>query len=182
MRQMRRLIAILILGGAGCSSVSVSTDYDPQTDFSRLKTYDWMPGRPPLGSDTLTSSRIQRAVDDGLRARGYVKASRPDFHVAYQVSVGQRVESIPSSDYAYGWRRSYSMSGGTEVRTYDEGTLILDVVDPASKTLLWRGTARSVVEPGLMPEEREAKIREAVEKLLEEFPPGGARRPAPPPT
>ncbi|HEX7896907.1 MAG TPA: DUF4136 domain-containing protein [Planctomycetota bacterium] len=168
---MKNFAAILVLA-AGCSGVSTSTDYDPQADFSRLRTYDWLPGRPQ--TDSLTDARIARAVDDGLLARGYARAPRPDFHVAYQVSVGRRVDSIPGS---YGWRGGY----GTEVHTYDEGTLVLDVIEPTSKTLLWRGTATSVVDPNRTPEERDAKIREAVEKLLAKFPPGGARRPAPTP-
>ena len=167
---MKKMIAILIVGGAGCSSISTSTDYDPKADFSRLRTYEWHPGQPS-GPDTLTASRIARAVEDGLRARGYTRAAGApaDFQVAYHVWVGQRVEEVPSSAYSYGWRSGY----GTEVRTYDEGTLVLDVIDPVAKTLLWRGTAKSAVDPDRTPEEREAKIREAVQKLLADFPPGG---------
>ena len=174
---MKRMIAILIVGGAGCSSVSTSTDYDPNADFSRLRTFEWFPGQPS-GPDSLTASRIARAVEDGLRARGYARATAgpPDFQVAYHVSIGRRVEAVPGSAYSYGWRSGYNTS--TEIRAYDEGTLVLDVIDPTAKTLLWRGTARSAVEPDRTPEEREAKNgrtpRTAVPGPL-----GRCRRPGP---
>ncbi len=34
---------LLVFGLSGCSTVQVSDDYDTSTDFSQLKTYDWLP-------------------------------------------------------------------------------------------------------------------------------------------
>jgi hypothetical protein len=176
---LRGLVLGALLAAAGCSGLSVDVDHDPQADFARLKTYDWHPGTRPKDGDavaTLTASRVERAVDDTLKAKGYVpKTGEPDFHVAYKTAIGRRVEAVPSAAVGvgyggYGWRRGVAV-GTTDVRTYDEGTLVLDVIDPKTKALIWRGIARAVVDPDRTPEEREQRIREAVQELLGRFPP-----------
>jgi hypothetical protein len=50
--------------------------------------------------------------------------------------------------------------------------LIVDIVDMRSRQLVWRGTAEARVDESADPERRDARVREAVEKLFAEFPPG----------
>jgi len=59
----------------------------------------------------------------------------------------------------------------TVERKYDEGTLILEVVDAASGRLVWRGWAQAEVKSKADPGQREARIWEAVAKILDQFPP-----------
>jgi len=173
---MRRIPAVLLLGLAACSGITVTHDYDPEVDFSGLKTYAWYaPPAAAAGVDTLTTRRISRAVDAELPLRGYrkVEGGSPDFLVHALAAIHQRIEAVPTSaSMGYGWRGGYmAYSTGTEIRAYDEGTLILDVISPATKVLLWRGTARAAVDDSRSPEEREARIREAVALILDSFPP-----------
>jgi hypothetical protein len=56
-------------------------------------------------------------------------------------------------------------------RTYDEGTLLIDVLEPGSQRLLWRGVGRAEVHRISDPAKREERLREAVAKILERFPP-----------
>jgi hypothetical protein len=173
---MRTLPAALLLALSACSGISVSQDYDLQADFSALKTYAWH--TPPAGPaliDSLTSQRIVQAVNDELSARGFrkVDGGTPDFLVHTIASVNQRIEATPTTmTMGYGYRGGHvGYTTGTEIRTYDEGTLILDVIAPATKQLLWRGTAKATVHATSTPEKREARIREAVALILESFPP-----------
>ena len=57
------------------------------------------------------------------------------------------------------------------VSEYQVGTLILDVVRAADRQLIWRGTASDEVYPDNSTEARERRVREAVQKILEQFPP-----------
>jgi hypothetical protein len=173
---MKRFMWILALPfAAACSGISVSHDYDPQTDFAPLKTYAWHPtpaGTPTV--DSLTFQRIVRAVDDGLAMKGFQKTDgpNPDFKVHAMASIQQRIQTQPvTMGVGYGWRHGYVAAESLEVSTYDEGTLIIDVFSPATKNLIWRGTARAAVDPDRTPEEREGRIREAAFKILERFPP-----------
>jgi hypothetical protein len=57
------------------------------------------------------------------------------------------------------------------VNQYEVGTLLVDFIDPATKRVIWRGTAQSRVNESRDPEERQALLRAAVERLLAQFPP-----------
>lgn len=161
---------------AACSGISVSHDYDPQVDFSGLRTYAWHvapSGTPAV--DSLTHQRIVRAIDDALASRGFRKVEdpNPDFKVHAMASVRERIDTQPVTvGVGYGWGHGYAGARTVmEVTSYEEGTLIVDVISPGSKNLIWRGTARAAVDRDRTPEEREGRIREAAFKILEKFPP-----------
>ena len=59
----------------------------------------------------------------------------------------------------------------TDVQSYKEGTLILDVVDGGMDRLVWRGIAQAEVDPSRDPKERQERIRKAVRDMLTHFPP-----------
>jgi hypothetical protein len=52
-----------------------------------------------------------------------------------------------------------------------EGTLTLDVVDAASNTVVWRGSAETALTGASDPRAREARVQDAVRRILERFPP-----------
>jgi hypothetical protein len=175
---------------AGCSSMKVSSDYDRNADFSGLKTYDWIsPAQPKTGDSRLDSdilnSRIRRAVENQLGLKGYEKATsgNPDFQVAYMASIEQKLD-VSTFNYGYTYPGYYYPRRGfggpfysgvphseTYVDQYDEGTLLLDIVNPQTKKLIWRGTAVDTIQKTDSPENREKRINEAVANMLQKFPP-----------
>jgi hypothetical protein len=169
---------------AACSSVTISTDYDPGTDFSALETYAWLPrkaGRPqdPRLDSTLLHERIRDAVESQLAQRGYRKTApgRADFLVAYHTAIERKMDvDTIYRGYGYG-HGAWGWGAGHEtvVYQYDQGTLLLDVLDPKAHRLLWRGSASAVVREESTPEKRAQGIREVVAKLLDRFPPEKTR-------
>jgi hypothetical protein len=164
----------------GCSSLEVRTDWDQHTDFSQLKTYTWSSaaqphtGNPELDDDLL-NERVRSSVDEILAAKGYRKLSEgiPDFTVGYKITVKEQtdVESMPNMGYGYrygGW------AGGGQIFTihYQVGTLILDIKDPATKKIIWRGYGIDDVDPAKTPEKRDAQTAHTMELILAKFPPG----------
>ena len=98
MTGMRRVATVLSLilaavALAGCASPQrqVRSDYDPNADFGRYRTFNFMPGagRSPTGGDysTLVAQRIEAAVEREMSSRGYVRAENPDLLVNFQVTV-----------------------------------------------------------------------------------------------
>ena len=63
------------------------------------------------------------------------------------------------------------MGGSTYVSQYDEGTLVIDVVDMAKQELVWRGIGTGVLSENPSVEERTANINYAVTEILTQFPP-----------
>ena len=184
MSRVRRIQRVLVAGAlvalVSCSTVRVQSDYDPAVDFAALRSYAWMPDPPQVSADpllhnSLLDARIRSAVDRTLGAKGLrkVEVSQADFLVNYYVNLEQkiRVDTVPAS-YGYGYGGWYGgMASETRVRQYEEGTLILDVVDPDKDEPLWRGSGSTRVGKKTSPEASTKRIDEVVSKLLESFPP-----------
>jgi hypothetical protein len=62
-------------------------------------------------------------------------------------------------------------TSSTYVNEWDEGTLLVDIIDAGRNELVWRGTATGTVEPELTPAESQARLDDAAAKLLQTFPP-----------
>ncbi len=63
--------------------------------------------------------------------------------------------------------------GGTiEVSYYEQGTLVIDIVDPVDKELAWRGIATGIVREG---GRSQKELDEIVSKVLRTFPPKGKK-------
>jgi len=175
---MRRGVSFLALSAMifaiSCSPVSVSHDYDPDINFGRLKTFDWIPFPGNVEVNQLVVKRIQDAVTRGLQAKGLQKSSQnPDFVI---VMHGMTEDKLDITDWGYStgsyYRGGYWGGGhNISVNEYTEGTLTLDFIDSKSKQLLWRGVAKGTVDPNATPQKRTQRINDAVAKLLEQFPP-----------
>ncbi|HID69176.1 MAG TPA: DUF4136 domain-containing protein [Desulfobacterales bacterium] len=178
--------ALLIFCGA-CSTLSVSTDYNPAYDFTKLKTYAWLDSGKAPGSDArinndLVKDRVQAAVERTLAARGYVKTSpaSADFRVSWLGAIDKKLEmeSIDHfySPYGYGtlirdpyWGASARRTVTT--REYEVGTLVIDILDPVEHKLIWRGTGKDRIGGTGDPEKITTGINEAVTAIMESFPP-----------
>ncbi len=180
--------------GAGCSSIAVTTDHDRSADFTNLKYYDWMPGPQKTPDDprienAALDAQIRRVITDGLTDKGYQRRTHqdPDFYIGYHAAVERKL-AVTNIDSYYGYdvERAWELSRGrggaggygpgtiggrVYAYEYDEGTLILDIVDPTMKHLMWRSAAKAVVEEDQTPEAAEAQIQEAVDRMLADFPP-----------
>ena len=91
MNRLLWLSALLCLGAllAGCSTLRVSTDYDPAAVFSGLNTYAWITnGNGTRGDPRLKDAQLDALVKDAVEAemarRGLRKATtgEPDVLVA----------------------------------------------------------------------------------------------------
>jgi len=175
--------AAVALALAGCASYKVSSDYDPAVDFSQYGTYTWLP-RPDPTEDTKQSARvdglllqrIERATDDALAAKGMRRVedrADADLLVTEHISVDQKLR-VDTTTYGYGYGRWGYYGAGyqdTYVDQYEEGTLILDFIDAERKELVWRGKAQSRLRDQSTPQEREERVREAVNAILDRYPP-----------
>lgn len=170
---MKRLIALVaasqLLLAWSCSAVSTSFDYDTEADFARLQTYAWVPVEHDETISELVFARVENAVHEVLKARGYLAVpDNPDFSIHAHISRGVRTQINETGERFddRGWSGHH-----LEVHTYDEGTLVLDVEESSADALVWRGVARRAINDQWTPEQITERVREAVELLLAEFPP-----------
>lgn len=180
------LIALLTL--AGCSSYSIVTDYDQAIPFGSYQSYRWAEKGSSVTDDLLVRNpliykHIKTAVDRELAARGFIlKASGyADFTISTHAKVRERAFIEPAPGFAWGsgyynrWgRRGYTTmwySTYPTVSYYDEGTLIIDILDGKSNEIVWRGVANGILSDYTSSERIQRKIDEVVKKILERFPP-----------
>lgn len=177
----RALIAaacLTFIFGAGCSSVSISHDWDQQEDFSKLKTFAWLEqplaqvgdARAAALQNSLFAKRLRTSVNRQLQAKGYeLSTESPDFVIVYYTGIQDKV-NVTNWGYSYGpywnpWGESI------DVHHYSEGTLVLDFIDFRTKNLIWRGTAQKALADRPDPDKVEREIDNIVSKLLAKFPP-----------
>jgi hypothetical protein len=123
--------------------------------------------------------RIRNAVEQTLAAKGYrqVARSEADFLVKYRYQVRQKVGSenvrtgIGIGTGGSGTFGGIGVSTGGGVREYNEGTLVIDVIDAGTGELLWRGMGSREVLTHSDPEKTTRAVNETVAKILQPFPP-----------
>lgn len=162
---------------SGCAtSMKIHTDYDSSVRFANLKSYSWMTtyggGGSAVGDrriEELLENTVPSAVRRLLTAKGYteVSADSADFAIGFEVALqGMRSTAINKT-------RGYEPSEWDQHPVdYDRGALILDIADRKTSRLIWRGSAHAklhVTETST--KEKEERINEAVELILDRFPP-----------
>jgi hypothetical protein len=182
------LVAVAVLAVA-CASVRVRTDYDRAVDFTQLQTFAWLDpplretsrdeggqGGDPFTQNTLLDKRVRDEVDAWLTGHGYRAAAEgeePDFLVRYELVSQQVTRDSPVivsggfGRYGYGWGAGSGV-GYAGSSTYQEGTLILDVIDPGTEQIAWRGWGTSQARDPNMSAER---LHNTVTAILARFPP-----------
>jgi len=185
------MFVFLITFSAVALMGEVITDYDRKMDMSHYKTYDWLaheklpifragiPEDRKKTTDEDLDQMIHSYVDVELTKKGFVKASegKPDFFVSYYAVAKLQLEvqefdsgatANPNLPYGH-WRPFYQSSQDTLMM--NEGTLTLDIIDPAKDHLVWRGSATDIFEEKDSKKKAQKKLRKIIEKILKKFPP-----------
>ena len=168
------LTALFIL--AGCSTVSVTEDYDPGADFSTYNTFAIYKGTIEgsiLESAPLVKKRVLEAISNEMVKKGFTETDTSDADLLIYSQAGT-TEKMNVTDYGYrygSWWGPYPYGRNIDVSYYTQASVIIDFVDNAKDELVWRGIGTGVVQESGTPEERQEKIDNAVAKILEQYPP-----------
>jgi len=175
-------VAAAMVAGCG-ASVEYNSDYDPTADFSNIRTYQWAQ-RTTSGDDDprvyndITMRKVKYAVDQALEAKGMrMVSNNPDVYVAWHGAINGKMslQTVSSNyGYGYGWYGYGGMGMGTSttyVNEWDEGTLLVDIIEGRKKELIWRGSAQAELKKRQDPQEGQAYLNDVVVKMLAGFPP-----------
>ena len=78
---------------------------------------------------------------------------------------------LPSFSSGYGLPRFGHASGVATTQKIVSGTLIVDLMDAQTRSLVWRGSAERDLDPSAKPEKRDKNINNAAEKIFKQYPP-----------
>ena len=165
---------LLLLAVTSCVSVRVASDYDKNVNFSNYKTFAfYKPGIDKAEINDLDKRRILRAIEAELLAKGYTKSENPDMLVSIFTKSREKInvynDGFGPYGYGWGWYPWYWNSYNTVSRS-TEGVLYIDLIDAKKKELVWQGQGTGYLTQNM--EKKEERIKEFVNKILENYPPG----------
>ena len=168
--------ATLALAG-GAWAQDVKTDFDKAANFAGIKTFSLKIGTAwgnPIGEKRVTDEITQGLTEKGWTLAEEGKAdSQVVLHGATQTK--HSLSTFYSGMGGYGYRGFGGMGTATTTDSeYVVGTLVVDIFDPKSKALLWRGTAQDELSD--KPDKNVKKLAKASDKLFKDFPPGSKQK------
>jgi hypothetical protein len=176
--KVRFLPVALLMGLLSVAAFATTkSDYDHSFNFSNLRTWDFkvqtrMP-RDPVGTNSLWNQRIRTDLEQQLTADGFRKVSdgESSFLIAYYMGTKQKYDTrYINYGFPGRWGRWHGWGpgwGDVDVWKipYTESTLVLDVIDPQTNTLIWRGYDSETVDFN----KSEKSINKAVDNLVKRF-------------
>lgn len=172
------IVSILSLFSGCVSPVVVDYEQSALPQFSKYRCYtidsrDERISYQDVALSPIVDRRITRALHAVLLAKGYRSdCPEADFRVTFMTSSQTRTVMHDLSAGPPPFRRHpYFGSIGyshISIDQYEEGTLVVDVIDNVSQQLVWRGahTARLAREA-----RNDSEIHKIISEVLEDFPP-----------
>lgn len=181
------LLIIFVI--SGCSTLEIKSDYDKDFSFDGMSKFSVLYNKKDDRKD-FTRSRIAKVLSKHFNDKGYklTKKDNAEFYVLFHLDIEkksqvetnyERIGVHPRGYYrllsqvdptaAQIMHRQNSMID-TRVTTntyeYEEGRLIIELLDNASNTIVWQG----VVEDEISDISSQEQIQEIVETVFKDFP------------
>ena len=174
-----------MLATAACApAIHVRTAADPDANLATLRTFRVLPtptsrgsapssNMDPMLQNSITNRELRADLAQAFEQRGYsADTVSPSFAVAYYTSAKDKLD-VTYWDYGYPFRgpRRWWARGPAPAATvteYTQGTVIVDVIDPNTKQLLWRGQGVSDVSDN--PKKYERVLAKTVTAIVAKFP------------
>jgi uncharacterized protein DUF4136 len=179
-------LAVTLALGAGCAtSFDVRTMTAPKVALTEFRTFHLLPtprrqradlaggAYDPMVSNSITNRALRASVQSAFENRGYVDVElMPDFVVAVYASARTKLD-LTQWQFTYSWQPGWSLGVPPYASEYQEGSVIVDVINPQTLDLLWRGSATATL--GDNPEENTKLLQKAAVAIVEKFPRASAR-------
>lgn len=171
------LFAAMAIAACAAPGATVRSQAAPNAGFGGYQTfgfYDELPGQQAAYT-SFVDQYVADAIAAEMQARGYRREVNGQLLINFHRQAREKVEvsQTTAPPGFYGHRRGlYTWAGApvtTDVRTYREGTLLVDVVDGAAKKLLWQSVATQRVTEAIR-ENPKPVIDAAVARMFAEFP------------
>lgn len=160
---------------ASLSEVQVVTTYAPQAVFAKSASYAFLRERPEQEEMPDDAKVIVRRVRDAIKAELHAKHYKAakedqidyivDYHIVTQYSVSILAER--SQEDGHEWMTIIGVPDD-----FVQGALVIDIFDATQLKPVWRGLCNAnIALDDVSIEEKDQRIRYAVQELLKTFPP-----------
>jgi uncharacterized protein DUF4136 len=181
------LLGTLTILVVGCSTIQEATSIEIQSpqlsgsDVGRRVSFAFVPhlnqeAAAAVSNAPFWQSRIEAAITSVLQEKGYRQSAqvrKADLLVAFHVVLRQG-EYVTIFDNYSGYKLPTAKAASAGIAKLaaapngqaEIGTLVIDVVDPGTKTIIWRGWGRADVKRN----PQESEIRRIAGAILRNFP------------
>ncbi len=159
------IIVLILFVLSGCTTnYWVISDYEREVDFNMYKTYEVYNHANgfPKGANPINKQRIERAIKKEMIELGYEASEEPDLLVSWYVTVEDKRVMDVYRDFYHRWAY-YAVN----VYEYQEGTLVIDMIDRKKNEVVWHGKTSERVYEGMPNVDK--KIKKAVQSMLEKY-------------
>lgn len=178
---MKQSLFILFLATLSFSCTrNLHIEREPNIAIEQYRTYGWnkleaTKATHPLYSSAELNQTLMRAIDKNLAKKGFRRnIATPDFLVDFHIYVEeQKFQNLVCGAGFYRGERylpdlsQHTYCESPEIVKYDDGTLIIDIVDAQTGQLVWRGTMGEVIDS---PAYATEVFLKKVKQILRKFP------------
>ena len=175
-----------ILFVAGCAT-PVNTEYKPGVNFAQYRTFALLPlPQQAAASDPGAVLRLaepaREAVRSALAAKSLTEAPANQADLAVNLR-GQSLPKVEVRNYGYtypamtryGYPVTVVQNPYTTVSTYDERTLIIELLDSKAKEVVWVGWVKKQTSGPVQAKD----LQQAIHEILAKYPPTDNATPKP---
>lgn len=170
----------------------VQTGKTANVDLDNYQTYAWLPNGDSIQNDKyddeLLNQTIVQEVNQEMQAKGYtLDRTNPDLLVLVHTMFDEETSTVREPIYAtydyyapgmyvnpyydpyyyYDYNQITSIIGyDVDQVEYTEGTLVIDLIDKDTNTVVWRGTAEDYVRPYNL----RVQVANYIDEIFDEFP------------
>ena len=142
------------------------SDFQPGHDLSSYRTYAWNKNQTVPTESMANHLRIINAIQEHMKSHGFrIDTVRPDVRIQYRLEIQQRVRGSSSQQRSV-WDNANS-TVQIDFSRVKEAHFSIQMVEAESNFFLWQADG---VYPVATPDRAEIQIKEAVDKLFEQYP------------
>jgi hypothetical protein len=145
---------------------TVSVNYNHSQSFSQYHTYAWGSNNANQIQNSILAQVAQQDIDTAMQGKGLQKvqeSQKPDLILL--ASGGMRQQTSYS---AWGMRGIGGGMGGITPQQNVEATLIVDLHDAKSQSLIWRGIAQDTLSNN--GNKNQQLVEKAIQKMFKQWP------------
>lgn len=179
-------IAAVTMFAAPARAGDAKNDFDPNADFSRFKTFAIIGGKDLERSGWLDEpemrERFKNFISGALEMRGLSEVPKDAPHnLAVRFWVARRAKQdveVVGIDMWGGYPPYWGGAWGYSyqeyvIHNYVQGTLIVDLIDPATKELVWRTFLKQKIEDRA---KAYVEAKKNLYKAMTEWPPSSEQK------
>ncbi len=165
-KKILAILASMLLISVAALAQQVSVNYNHSQSFAQYHTYAWGSQNQNQIQNSILAQVAQQDINNAMQAKGLQmvqESQNPDLILTANGGLRQQ-----TSYSAWGMRGIGGGMGGITPEQNVEGTMIVDLYDAKSKSLVWRGIAQNTLNNN--GNKNQQMVEKAVQKMFKQWP------------